>query len=78
MHFEHSDKAKEYIERVQAFMDAHVYPAEPVYYQQMEEAEDRWQIPPIIEELKVKAREAGLWNLFLPESELGSGLTNAE
>ncbi|MCP5431941.1 MAG: acyl-CoA dehydrogenase family protein [Alphaproteobacteria bacterium] len=79
MIFEHSKKTKELIERVQAFMDAHVYPAEEVYGRQMAAfGANRWQIPQIIEDLKVKAREAGLWNLFLPESSLGAGLTNVE
>ncbi|HYF61107.1 MAG TPA: acyl-CoA dehydrogenase family protein, partial [Burkholderiaceae bacterium] len=60
------------------FMNKHVYPAEHVFHEQLEKAPTRWQIPPIMEELKAKARERGLWNLFLPESERGAGLTNAE
>jgi acyl-CoA dehydrogenase len=64
--------------RVQAFMDEHIYPNEAVYYDQLEAAETRWSIPPILEELKEKARAEGLWNLFLPESDLGAGLTNLE
>src|SRR5947207_3697321 len=59
-------------------MDEHVYPAEKIFEQQLNEQPSRWQIPPIMEELKQKARAAGLWNLFLPESEYGAGLTNLE
>jgi acyl-CoA dehydrogenase len=58
-------------------MDEHIYPNEKLYYQQIR-AGDRWQPLPVIEELKPKARAAGLWNLFLPESEWGAGLTNLE
>src|SRR5690348_12150202 len=78
MDFEPSDKVKRLSAQLSAFMDAHVYPAEKMFERQMAEAADRWQIPPIMEELKAKARAAGLWNLFLPESELGAGLTNLE
>src|SRR5258708_4167577 len=78
MNFEPSDKVKRLSAQVRAFMDEHVYPAEKVFERQMAEASDRWQIPPIMEELKAKARVQGLWNLFLPESELGAGLTNLE
>ena len=59
-------------------MDAHVVPNEPVYAQQVESAPSRWTIPPVMEALKAKARREGLWNLFLPESEFGPGLTNLE
>jgi len=59
-------------------MDAHVVPNEPVYAQQVESAPSRWTIPPVMEALKAKARREGLWNLFLPESEYGPGLTNLE
>jgi len=58
-------------------MDAHVYPAEAVFDAQVEEG-DRWQPTAVMDELKAKAKAAGLWNLFLPESELGAGLTNLE
>src|SRR6267378_2227583 len=75
MHFEHSEKAKELQRRVAAFMDEHIYPNEATYHRQIAEG-DRWQPVPIVEELKPKARAAGLWNLFLPESEYGAGLTN--
>ncbi len=78
MDFEPSDKVKQVSARVRAFMDEHIYPAEKVFERQLAEAPTRWQIPPIMEELKAKARAAGLWNLFLPESEMGAGLTNLE
>ncbi len=77
MNFEYSDKVKELQRRVQAFMDEHVYPNEATFVRQIAEG-DRWQPTQIVEELKVKARAQGLWNLFLPESELGAGLTNLE
>jgi acyl-CoA dehydrogenase len=78
MNFEHSDKVKELLKRLEAFMDEHIYPNQPTYQQQHEEFCENWLPVPIVEELKPKAREAGLWNLFLPESELGAGLTNLE
>ena len=76
MNFDFSPKVKDLQKRLTAFMDEHVYPNEPVFYGQIER--NRWQPAPIIEELKPKARAAGLWNLFLPESEHGAGLTNLE
>ena len=54
------------------------YSAEHVYEQQLDEMENRWSVVPVMEELKAKAKSAGLWNLFLPESERGAGLTNME
>src|SRR6266481_1934589 len=78
MDVEPSDKVKRLEARVREFMDREVYPAEAVFERQLSEAPSRWQIPPIMEELKAKARIAGLWNLFLPESELGAGLTNLD
>ena len=77
MDFGYSPKVQDLRERVDAFMQEYVFPAEPVFFQQVAEG-DRWQPTAIVEELKVKARDAGLWNLFLPESELGAGLTNLE
>jgi acyl-CoA dehydrogenase len=76
MDFEHSERTRDLLERLGAFMDAHVYPNERLYHEQV--AADRWGHPPILAELKAKARAAGLWNLFLPESEHGAGLTNVE
>ena len=60
-------------------MEEHIYPNERLYEQQLNEQPSRWSaVPPIMEELKEKAKQAGLWNLFLPESEYGAGLTNVE
>jgi acyl-CoA dehydrogenase len=76
MDFEHSAKSRELMERLQAFMDAHVYPNERLYHEQV--AADRWGHPPILEEMKAKAKAAGLWNLFLSEPEHGAGLSNVD
>ena len=79
MIFEHNDKTKELLARLESFMDKYIYPNEATYAKQMEDfGENRWQVPAILEEFKVKAREEGLWNLFLPESERGGGLSNVE
>jgi acyl-CoA dehydrogenase len=77
MILEFSERAKELQIRVKAFMDKYIYPNEQTFLNQIEEG-DRWEPVSIVEELKVKAREEGLWNLFLPESEYGVGLTNYE
>jgi acyl-CoA dehydrogenase len=77
MEFEHSEKARALRARVEAFMGEHVYPNEEELFAQVNEG-DRWQPVPLLEALKVKAQAAGLWNLFLPESEYGAGLTNLE
>ncbi|MBP7339220.1 MAG: acyl-CoA dehydrogenase family protein [Niveispirillum sp.] len=76
--FEMSPRARDLHERVTAFMDAHVYPNEKALSAQVAEGPTRWKPLPLLEELKEKARQAGLWNLFLPESDLGAGLTNLE
>ncbi len=78
MDFEYSGRTKAYIERLSAFMDAHVYPNEQAFADQLNAQPTRWQAPPVIEELKARARAQGLWNLFLPDSEYGAGLTNLE
>ena len=78
MNFEYSDKVSRLRERVTEFMNEYVYPNEAAYEEYIDASEDRWVIPPVMEELKAKAKEAGLWNLFLPESEYGAGLTNLE
>jgi acyl-CoA dehydrogenase len=78
MDFTYSDKTQALIERLQDFMEAHIYPNEDAFYAEHAALPDRWEVPPMMEELKTKAKEAGLWNLFLPESELGAGLTNLE
>jgi len=76
VNFEFSDKVNELRRRLQAFMDAHIYPNERRFQDECER--NRWMPTAIVEELKLKARAAGLWNLFLPQSELGAGLTNLE
>jgi acyl-CoA dehydrogenase len=78
LEFEYDDKTKRMLAKLNAFMDEHIYPNEAAYYRQHGELADRWHIPPMMEELKAKARAAGLWNLFLPESERGGGLTNLQ
>jgi len=77
MDFEHPPRVKDLQARLAAFMTAHVYPNETRFREQVADG-DRWQPIPLIEELKTKARAAGLWNLFLPASESGAGLTNIE
>ncbi|MFB7718430.1 acyl-CoA dehydrogenase family protein [Nocardia sp. NPDC056100] len=76
--FELSGKALRYRDDLLAFMDEHVYPAEPIFEAQMTESGDPHYQPPILEELKTEARKRGLWNLFHPHPELGAGLTNSE
>jgi acyl-CoA dehydrogenase len=76
MNFEPSDKTKDLQRRLRAFMDEHIYPNERRHEQEIER--DRWAPTRVIEELKPKARAAGLWNLFLPNDEHGAGLTNLE
>jgi acyl-CoA dehydrogenase len=78
MDFDFSPKVAELSSRVIEFMNANVYPNESAYAEYLDQGESRWVIPPIMEELKEKAREAGLWNLFLPDSEDGAGLSNLE
>jgi acyl-CoA dehydrogenase len=77
VNFTHSDKVKDLARRLAAFMEANVYPNEKTFRAQIAEG-DRWQPTAIVEELKAKARAEGLWNLFLPESKRGAGLTNLE
>ncbi len=77
MLFQFSERVREMEARLRAFMDQHIYPNEKLYAGQVT-SENRWQPVPIIEELKPKARAAGLWNLFLPDKEWGAGLTNFE
>jgi acyl-CoA dehydrogenase len=76
MNFDYTDKVKSLQQRLRAFMDEHIYPNEKRYYQEIEN--DRWAPTKVIEELKPKARAAGLWNLFLPDDDQGAGLTNLE
>jgi len=77
MVFDFSGKVKDLQRRMTAFMEEHVYPNEAKYREHCQGA-NKWKVVPVIEELKPKARAAGLWNLFLPASEHGAGLTNLE
>ncbi len=76
MDFEVSRKSRDYLGRLGAFMDEHVYPNEERYY--LQPAGSRWDEPLFLEDLRHKARAAGLWNLFLPDSQHGAGLTNLD
>jgi acyl-CoA dehydrogenase len=80
MDFSLSPKAQSYVQRLSAFMQEHVLPAEPEYCAHLQNLPDwrNWKQPPVMEGLKAKARTAGLWNLFLPGGEYGAGLTNVE
>ena len=78
MLYEPSDRAKKLQKELLEFMDQYIYPNEHKHHEQVDQAENRWAPTPIMEELKAKAKSAGLWNLFLPESERGAGLTNLE
>src|SRR5215475_11254862 len=66
MDFEYSDRTKELQEKLLKFMDEVIYPAEPIYEEQLNAAKDRWQLPPVLEECKTDAKKRGLWNMFLP------------
>lgn len=74
---EKSKRVRELEARLLAFMEAHIYPNEDRFYRESEEL-GPWAVQPVVEELKPVARAEGLWNLFLPESELGAGLTNLD
>ena len=78
MDFNHSDKVLDLMEQLNAFMDEHVYPNEEAYTNHFKNTDNKWVSPPLMQELKNKAKDAGLWNLFLPESERGAGLSNLE
>ena len=71
-----TDKSRALRDRLIAFFDSHIYPNEQRYHEMAAQA--RWQVPSILDDLKSKARAEGLWNLFLPESDRGAGLTNLE
>ncbi|MGE0665835.1 MAG: acyl-CoA dehydrogenase family protein [Sphingomonadales bacterium] len=79
MDFQQSARSKEVCARLQAFMDEHIYPNEETWESQMHAfGENRWQVPRILEDLKKVAKAEGLWNMFLPDSPLGAGLTNLD
>jgi acyl-CoA dehydrogenase len=78
MDFQPSERCSEFKERLTAFMDAHVHPAEAVYERQLRDSGDPHFQPPVMEELKARAREAGLWNMFLPDATHGAGLSNSD
>ena len=85
MQFDYSEKTKDYIQRVSAFMDEHIFPNLETYQRQHAEFDNPWNVPQIVEDLKAKAKEQGLWNMFLPpnaehdtEDYHGAGLTNLE
>jgi acyl-CoA dehydrogenase len=80
MDFSRSPRAQSYVQRLSAFMQEHVLPAEPEYFAHVQNLPDwrGWKQPPVMETLKAKARAAELWNLFLPDGEFGAGLSNVE
>ena len=78
MDFEHTKKVTDLVVRLEDFMDKHVYPVEKEYEEYFKTTDNLWKSPPLMTELKEKAKQAELWNLFLPESERGAGLTNLE
>src|SRR6476659_4590019 len=78
MDFEPSPRCREFAERLNAFMDERIYPAEAVYEEQLAELASPHEQPPVMDELKAEARSRGLWNLFHPDPEYGAGLTNVE
>jgi acyl-CoA dehydrogenase len=78
MDFELSDQSKVIEEQLRRFMDEFVYPNEQLYFEQMHHAEDEHADPPIVLELRTRAKEIGLWNLFLPDEEWGAGLSNLD
>jgi acyl-CoA dehydrogenase len=78
MDFEPGPKLRELQARLSAFMDEHVYPKEARYYAEQDASADRWQPSRVVEELKPLAKDAGLWNLFLPDSTRGAGLANLD
>jgi acyl-CoA dehydrogenase len=78
MDFEHSERTRGLLERLDAFIEQEIAPREEPYHRQMLASDDPWVVLPVIEELKAKAREQGLWNLFLPDEQHGAGLGNVE
>jgi acyl-CoA dehydrogenase len=78
MDFQPSERCVDFKERLSAFIDEHVYPSEEVYEAQLRDSGDPHHQPPVMEQLKAQAREAGLWNMFLPDASLGAGLSNSD
>ncbi|WP_038497148.1 acyl-CoA dehydrogenase family protein [Collimonas arenae] len=78
MNFAYSVRARHYIEQLNSFMNEHVLPAEAEYFSQLKRGPLPWNVPPVMQALKAKAKEAGLWNLFLPDEEFGAGLSNTD
>lgn len=83
MHFELSERGQDHLDRVKAFMREHVEPAEPAFWAEVRRHDHggdwrRWQVPALLEDLKAKAKAQGLWNLWLPDAELGAGLSIRE
>jgi len=78
MNFEYTSKINNLIDEIKVFMDKFIYPNEQVYFEAIESSESRWNIPPVIEEIKDEAKKVNLWNLFLPDSDYGAGLSNLE
>ena len=78
MNFDYSEKVLDLIGTLNSFMDENIYPNEAAYAEHFKTTEDKWKAAPIMSELKSKARDAGLWNLFLPDSKNGAGLNNLE
>ncbi len=78
MIFDYPENTRILIDKVRRFMDEHIYPNEDTFYGQLRSNGDRWHVPEIMDTLKAKAKAEGLWNLFLPASDHGAGLTNLE
>src|SRR5882672_10893607 len=78
MEFSFSARTEGLAKDLESFMDEHVYPAEPVFAEQAASLDDPWDTPPILERLKAEARARGLWNLFLPHSPFGAGLSTLD
>ena len=78
MNFDYSEKVLGLISKLTAFMDEHIYPNEAAYAEHFKTTDEKWKVAPMMSELKLKAKDADLWNLFLPDSESGAGLSNLE
>jgi acyl-CoA dehydrogenase len=78
MNFDPGEKVTALCQQLGQFMDEHILPSENVFRDHMATTENKWVTPPIVEELKVKARAEGLWNLFHPDPQIGVGLSNLE